>query len=118
MEATMEMLLFLFLVLERSHVIALRGSYNVDCKWKKFRWSLVETWSRLSRHTSCTHPCNKREENKVRTFLQEGYLCKYKVFYMEIDSIDHSSVHQEESVEPEGPTHNRYSNQEETSMVS
>jgi hypothetical protein len=32
-------------------------------------------------------------------------------------SVDHSSDHQEELVEPKGPTQNRCSNQEDTSMV-
>jgi hypothetical protein len=31
--------------------------------------------------------------------------------------VDHSSDHQEESVEPEGPTQKRCSDQEETNMV-
>jgi hypothetical protein len=32
-------------------------------------------------------------------------------------TVDHSSYHQEELVEPEGPTQNHCSNQEETSVV-
>jgi hypothetical protein len=55
----MEMLLFLFLVMGKSQVIALRGSYNVDCRRQQFRWSLAKTWSILSRYKSCTHPYNK-----------------------------------------------------------
>jgi hypothetical protein len=38
------------LVPGRSQVIALRGSYNDGCRRKHIRWSLAETWSRLSRH--------------------------------------------------------------------
>jgi hypothetical protein len=31
-------------------VIALRGIYSDDCKRQQIRWSLAETWSRLSIH--------------------------------------------------------------------
>jgi hypothetical protein len=44
----------------------------------------------------CTRPyttISRRKEDEVRTFLKEGYLCRYKVSHMNIDSIDHSSVH-------------------------
>jgi hypothetical protein len=40
----------LFLVPGRSHVIALRGSYNDGCRRQHFRWSLAKTLSRLTRH--------------------------------------------------------------------
>jgi hypothetical protein len=49
--------LFLFVVFPcccscsgRSQVIALRGRYNDSCRRKHIRWSLAETWSRLSKH--------------------------------------------------------------------
>jgi hypothetical protein len=38
----------LVLIQGRSQIITLRGSYIEDCRWKHVRWSLVETWSRLS----------------------------------------------------------------------
>jgi hypothetical protein len=43
-------MLFLFLVPSRSQGITLRGSYNDSCRRQQFRWSLAETWCRLSRH--------------------------------------------------------------------
>jgi hypothetical protein len=72
------------------------------------------------------HPCTKEEEEEEATFA------RYKTSHMETDheekkapnmtmnpssAVDHSSDHREELVEPEGPTHNQCSNQEETSMV-
>jgi hypothetical protein len=66
--------------------------------------------------------------------MKKGTFARYKVSHMEIDCkehkgskddrsnpssvVDHSSDHQEELVDPEGPTQNHYSNQEETSMVT
>jgi hypothetical protein len=75
--------LLVALVPGMSQVIALRGSYNDGCRRQQFRWSLAETWSRLSRHRAVymtIHiPCNKGEEDEVRTFWQEGYFAGYIV---------------------------------------
>jgi hypothetical protein len=74
------------------------------------------------------HPCTEEEEEE-----EEATFARYKTSHMETDheeqkapkmtetnpssAVDHSSDHQEELVEPEGPTQNHCSNQEETSMV-
>jgi hypothetical protein len=72
MEVTMEMLLFLFLVLGRSQVIALRGSYNDGCRRQQFRWSLVETWSRLSRHRVVHIHVMKEKRTKLEPSGKKG----------------------------------------------
>jgi hypothetical protein len=101
-------------------VIALRGSYNDGCRRKQIRWSLAETWSRLSRHrvvymTVHIH-VTKEKRTKSEPSGKKGTFVGYRVSHMEIDceeqkapkddrtdpssSVDHSSDHQEESVEP------------------
>jgi hypothetical protein len=75
----------------------------------------------------------KEKRTKLKPSGKKGTFAGYKVSHMEIDckeqkapkmtiqdpssSVDHSSDHQEELVEPEGPTQNRCSDQEETNMV-
>jgi hypothetical protein len=105
-------------------VIALRGSYSDGWKRKHIRWSLAETWSRLSRHRVVYLIVHihvmKEKRMKSEPSDKKDMLWGYKVFHMEIDceeekdpkddckdpysSVDHSSDHQEELVEPEGPT--------------
>jgi hypothetical protein len=92
MEVTMEMLLFLFLVPGRSQVIALRGSYNDDCRRKHIRWSLAESWSILSRHrfvymTIHIHVI-KEKGMKLEPFRKKGTFVGYKVSHMDIDCKD------------------------------
>jgi hypothetical protein len=76
MEVTMEML-FLFLVLGRSQVIALRGSYNDGCRRKQFRWSLAETWSRLSRHRVVHIHVIKDKRSKLDPSGKKGIFVGY-----------------------------------------
>jgi len=68
----MEMLLLLFLVLNKSQVIALRGRYNDGCKRQQFRGSLVETWSKLSRHRVVHIHVMKEKRMKLEPFGKKG----------------------------------------------
>jgi hypothetical protein len=68
MEVTMDMLLFLFLVLGRSQVIALGGRYNDGYMRKHFRWSLAERHSRLSIHRVVHIHVMKEKRTKSEPF--------------------------------------------------
>jgi hypothetical protein len=125
MKVTMEML-FLSLVPGRSQVIALRRSYDDGCRRQQFRWSLAKTWSRLSRHRvvyMIVHIHVTKEGGRSQNLLARRVLLQdTRVSHMEIDCkekkapkmtkqislVDHSSNHQEESVEPKGPTDESY----------
>jgi hypothetical protein len=76
MEVTME-ILFLFLVPIKSQVIALRQSYNDDCRRKQFIWSLAETWSRLSRHRVVHIHVIKDERSKLDPLGKKGIFVGY-----------------------------------------
>jgi hypothetical protein len=118
-------------------VIALRRSYSDDWRRQQIRWSLDETWSRLSRHRAVYMTVHihvtKEKRDKLEPSSEKGTFAGYRVSHMEIDceeqkalkddrtdpssSVDHSSDHQEESVELEGPTQKHCNDQEETNMV-
>jgi hypothetical protein len=70
-------------------VIALRGSYNDSCKRKQIRWSLAETWSRLSKHRVVymivyIHVL-KRKRTNLEPFGKKGTFARYIVSHMEIE---------------------------------
>jgi hypothetical protein len=117
------------LVAGKSQVIALRGSYNAGCRRQHIRWSLAEMWNRVSIHRAVYMTVHihvmKEKRTKSKPSGKKGTFAGYKVSHIEIDcneqkapkitiqipssSIDHSSDHRKESVDPEGPTQNRYS---------
>jgi hypothetical protein len=77
------------LVPGRSRVISLRGSYNGSCRRHHIRWSLVETWNRLSRHrvvymTVHSHVM-KEKRTKSKPSGKKGTFAGYRVSHMEID---------------------------------
>jgi hypothetical protein len=76
MEVTMEML-FLFLVPGRSQVIALRQSYKNGCKRQLFRWSLAQTWSRLSKHRVVHIHVIKDKRSKLDPSGKKGIFVGY-----------------------------------------
>jgi hypothetical protein len=77
-------LLVVDLVSGKSQVIALRGRYNDGCRRQHIRWSLAETWSRLSRHraeymTIHIHVMKEKRmksepSSKMSTFAETEYL--------------------------------------------
>jgi hypothetical protein len=77
------------LVPDRSQVIALRGSYNDSCRRQHIRWSLAETWSRLSKHrvVYMTVHIHVMKEKRTKSKLsgKKGTFAGYKVPHMEID---------------------------------
>jgi hypothetical protein len=70
-------------------VIDLRGSYNDGCRRKHIRWSLVETWSRLSKHRVMYMTVHinvmKEKRTKSEPYDKKGTFVGYKVSHMEID---------------------------------
>jgi hypothetical protein len=104
-------------------VIALRGSYSNGCRRQRIRWSLAETWSKLSKHRVLYKivriHVTKEKRTKLEPSRKKATFPGYRVYHMEIDfeekkapnddhtdlssSVDHSSYHQEESIEPEEP---------------
>jgi hypothetical protein len=84
------------LVPGRSQVIALRGSYNDGCRRQHIRWSLAETWSRLSRHrvvymTVHIHVM-KEKRTKSKPSGKKGTFVGYRVSHMEIDCKEQKAL--------------------------
>jgi hypothetical protein len=80
----------------RSQVIALRGSYNDGCRRQQIRWSLAETWSRLSRHrvvymTVHIHVM-KEKRTKSEPSGKKGTFAGYRVSHMEIDCKEQKAL--------------------------
>jgi hypothetical protein len=72
-----------------SEVIALRGSYNDGCRRKHIRWSLAETWSRLSRHgvvymNAHIHVMKEKRMNS-KPSRKKGTFAGYRVSHIEIE---------------------------------
>jgi hypothetical protein len=84
------------LVPGRSQVIALRGSYNDGCRRQQIRWSLAETWSRLSRHrvVYMTVHIHVMKEKRTKSKLsgKKGTFAGYKVSHMEIDCKEQKAL--------------------------
>jgi hypothetical protein len=81
--------LIVTLVSGRSQVIDLRGSYNDSCRRQQFRWSLVETWRRLSIHRAMYITIHIHVIKEKRTELEpsrkKGTFAGYRVSHIEID---------------------------------
>jgi hypothetical protein len=73
--------------LGKSQVIALRGSYNDRCRRQLIRWSLAETWSRLSRHRVVYMTVHIHVTKRTKSELsgKKGTFAGYRVSHMEID---------------------------------
>jgi hypothetical protein len=70
-------------------VISLRRSYNDGCRRKQIRWSLGETWSKLSRHRAmhmiAQIHVTKKKRTKSEPSGKKDTFVGYRVSHMEIE---------------------------------
>jgi hypothetical protein len=87
--------LIVTLVSGRSQVIDLRGSYNDSCRRQQFRWSLVETWRRLSKHGTLHMTIHihvpKEKRIMLKPYGNKDTFARYTVYHMDIDCKENNS---------------------------